>query len=316
MQKIEINQEIKNIFTRNRKCIVNADLDGILSGMILQHFLDWKIVGYSSCSGKEDDEIWLEDKKEDLGDCIFVDLPVCINTYSIVDQHFVQFDTSDQFLNTKNKVNPNIMRNRVFLNDTKNCEYTKKYPFGTVHFILAILENMDIIDKSFNIDFHKKILNFDLADLVLRADRVIGNTIQYTPNCLDWSNWIIGLGKHNTFNLFEIVQKQYLMRKVSESNVEDKLKSLGCCGSDGNCSNMFREKSYLLLIEYFSFLSECLGIKPLPIFKLFDFGRLSGKRFEVNNYNLNILKEECKKDNVFSFAFVTMRTLSLTYMEE
>ncbi len=95
------------------------------------------------------------------------------------------------------------MRNRVFKDKYGNNQYTAKYPFGTVHFILAILENYKIIDESFNFDFNKKFENFDLVDLILRADRVIRNTYSYTQNCIDWSNWIIEIGGTNTKNLFE-----------------------------------------------------------------------------------------------------------------
>ena len=32
-------------YCKNRKCIVNTDLDGILSGILLKNFLNWEIVG-------------------------------------------------------------------------------------------------------------------------------------------------------------------------------------------------------------------------------------------------------------------------------
>ena len=318
MSKILLNKNIEKIFVPNRKCIVNVDLDGILSGMLLQHFLNWTVVGYSSCCGKPDDELWLEDKQEELKECVFVDLPVCVKDFSVIDQHFVAFneDGINSYNANLNKVNPNIIRKKVFKNKDNKCKYTQKYPFGTVHFILAILENLEIIDENYSIDLKKKIDDFDLADLLLRADRVIGNTFSYTPNCYDWADWIMEIGKKNTKDLFVIVKNEFPKRKYIEGRVEAKLKSLGCIGGDGDCSNLFREKSYVSLIEYFSYLSECLEMKPLPMFKLFDFTKLKGKRFEVNTYNLDVLENESSKDNVFSFAFVTMRALSLTYMED
>jgi len=59
-----------------------------------------------------------------------------------------------------------------------------------------------------------------------------------------------------------------------------------------------------------------LEIAPLPMFDFFEFSKLSGRRFNVSTYILDEIKNECMKDNVFSFAFVTMRALSLTYMED
>ena len=98
MLKYEITKELKDKLTKifvngkGKKCIINADLDGLLSGMILQHFLKWDIVGFSSCSGKEDDDLWLFNKDEDISKCVFVDLPVCLEEYATIDQHFVNYD--------------------------------------------------------------------------------------------------------------------------------------------------------------------------------------------------------------------------------
>ena len=89
---MELSNEVINIFKPKRKCIINADLDGLLSGMILQEFLEWEVVGFSSCCGKPDDELWLYNIEEDINDCVFVDLPVYIKEYSTIDQHFVAFD--------------------------------------------------------------------------------------------------------------------------------------------------------------------------------------------------------------------------------
>src|SRR5574344_1186128 len=110
------NNAIKNIFIKNRKCIINTDLDGILSGMLLQKFLGWDIVGYSSCCGKVTDELWLKNQDEVLSNCVFVDLPVCINDFFVIDQHFIAFeeDSIRGYENNFNKINPNIMRRRVF----------------------------------------------------------------------------------------------------------------------------------------------------------------------------------------------------------
>ncbi len=60
--------------------------------MLLQHFLNWEIVGFSCCCGKNNDELWLKDKNININECIFVDLPVCIENISVIDQHFVAFD--------------------------------------------------------------------------------------------------------------------------------------------------------------------------------------------------------------------------------
>ena len=109
-----LNKNITNLFTKNRKCIINADLDRLLSGMILNKFLGWEIVGFSSCTGKNDDELWLFNSKENLKECVFVDLPVYLKEYSTIDQHFIAFDKEsiDSYKTDENKANPNIMREK------------------------------------------------------------------------------------------------------------------------------------------------------------------------------------------------------------
>ena len=62
--------------------------------------------------------------------------------------------------------------------------------------------------------------------MVLRADRVIGNTCQYTPNCIDWSNWLIEIGGKNTNALFVVVKNNYLQRRITEANVEAFLREI------------------------------------------------------------------------------------------
>lgn len=314
---MNLSDEITMLFKKDRKCIINADLDGLLSGLILNKFLNWEIVGFSSCSGKSSDELWLCDPNEDISECIFVDLPVYLKSYSTIDQHFVAFDKEsvENYKNHKNKINPNIMRERVLKTETDTSEYTMKYPFGTVHFIIAILENMKIIDENYKFPLDKELDDFLLADLILRADRVVQNTAMYTKNCIDWSNWLVNIGGANIKELFRKVFKDINLRLAKEKKVEYIVRTLGCMGADGDCSNMLRSKDYDKLNNYLHYLSSFLGTNDIKIHELTDFGKLNGKRIEINSKNFNILKDETLKDNVFSFAFVTMKYLSITYIK-
>lgn len=87
MNKLILTDVIKNLFTKNRQCIINADIDGIMAGMLLQKFLNWNVVGYSSCRGKYDDELWIKEDVNNIGNCVFVDLPVAVSNLSVIDQH-------------------------------------------------------------------------------------------------------------------------------------------------------------------------------------------------------------------------------------
>lgn len=318
MNKLILTDVIKNLFTKNRQCIINADIDGIMAGMLLQKFLNWNVVGYSSCRGKYDDELWIKEDVNNIGNCVFVDLPVAVSNLSVIDQHFVAFnkESISRYNNDANKANPNIMRNKVYCDDSHQNQYTQKYPFGTTHFVLAILENLGYIKDDYVFNFSKKIEEFDLAGLVLRADRVISNTYLYTRNCLDWADWIISLGGRNTKALFFVVKNEYKKRRSMEKLVENKIIFLGCKSRDGDCSNLLRTKNYQKLNLYFDFLSSALEIEKLPVNNYIEFNRLTGKRMSVTNINLEIIEKECVDEDIFSYAFVSMRELSLTYYKE
>lgn len=317
-----IEDNFFDIFTRNRKCIINTDLDGILSGMILKNFLGWEIVGFSNCSGSLEDELWLEDNNINIQDCVFVDLPVCIDNIDAIDQHFVAADKEilDDLNNQKNKINPNLMSNKVYVDSYGQKHYTEKYPFGTVHFIIAVLENMGIIPKEYLIDFDKQLGSFtepfELSDLILRADRVIGNTYSYTTNCLNWVDWLTCIGGNNTKILFNKVKNEYASRMINQTNVEKKMINEFNCKKDGECSELFRMNKFDFIRNLFNYLGECMNMEPIKIFPVVEFGKLIGHRMKITNYNFNIIKDAINRDDMFSYAFVSMRELSITCMEE
>lgn len=313
---MQFDRLIGEMFTRGKKCIVNADVDGLIAGMLLQNFLNWNVVGYSSCCGKPDDDLWLKNTDENLQDCVFVDLPVSVPSFSVIDQHFVLFneESRNDYLATQNKINPNVMRGKVFRTAGGSREYTGKYPFGTAHFVLTALERLGVIDGRFSFDFSEKFGGFDLADLLFRADRVIGNMANYTPNCLDWADWLIELGGHNTAALFHLAKSEYGKRLASEAQVGNTLRSFGCKGADGDCSNLFREKNDAALNHYFAFLGRALGLPPLPVFPYSAHGGLWGQGINLmGDYDLPAAEQETKREDIFSFAFVSSRRISLTY---
>ena len=350
MSKMELPEIFHTIFVPNRKCITNADLDGILAGMLLQKFLNWEIVGYSYCAGKKEDTLWLKNKDENLEDCVFVDLPVCMQEYSVIDQHFVaRNNTSIQKYNAhKNKVNPNIMRGRVL---EKDRDYNNKYPFGTAHFILAVLENLGKTDASFELDLSKKSpgCDFDLADLILRADGAIDNANKYPDNCKDWAEWLISIGGKNTEALFSIVKREAETeinrreavraeakaetdpgrkaeinariwhksetertgREKAQRKAEVKFAEIEKLGKDGGCEQIFREKDKERLKKYLDYLGTETGLPVLEAADFYEYGNLTGERY-------NIVREKCSGlkagEKYFSYAYVSKEDFSYTKM--
>ena len=115
-----------------------------------------------------------------------------------------------------------------------------------------------------------------------------------------------------TKQLFNIVKNEYKNRKNNEAFVEKYLLSFGCAGLDGECSNLFRKNEILNLQKYFEYLANVFDMKSIPIFEYNEYGNLFGERIKIEN-NLQEIKKLLIKENLFSYAFVTMRTLSVTY---
>jgi hypothetical protein len=310
---MKVDSLIADIFTTNRKCIINADLDGILSGMLLSQFLHWDVVGFSACAGTPDDELWIRDSHL-IDDCVFVDLPVVAGNFAAVDQHYSALSIND--FNTLRsdmlKINPNILRGRYFSNP--DGRYTAKYPFGTVHFVLAILERMGLIDgKTDTVSLCKDLGGFSSKDLLLRADRVVGNFAGYTANCKDWSAWLIKLARSNsgmTHAVFSGLDENINDSLAKERKVEQKLLDLGLSRKDGDCSNLLRCRKYDVLNSFLLYLSSSFDMNALTFDNLNSRGCLRGYRVAITP-ELNIFGV----DNIFSCAAVNMRQMSITEIQ-
>lgn len=140
---------IKNIFVQNQKFITSNDADGKLAGMLLSKYLNWEFAGLCDYSGQESDEIWLVDPDFDLVDAVFVGVPVADPDISCIDTHFVAPDEAfiDTYIDSGNKINPNVMNGLVRWNDDNSSDFDKKYSFGTTHFIAETLIKLGLITE-------------------------------------------------------------------------------------------------------------------------------------------------------------------------
>ena len=104
-------EKSKILLTDNQKCIVNTDIDGILTGLLLQHHLNWEVVGF--CDSK--DTIWITPGLiEKIEDVIFLDIYVAHPSLKCIDQHIVAKDSNHglHLAKNPNKQNPNLERLR------------------------------------------------------------------------------------------------------------------------------------------------------------------------------------------------------------
>ena len=298
--------------TRNQKCIINTDLDGIFSGLILHNFLNWEIVGF--CDSAE--SIWLDKNRcNNLSECIFIDMFVYPERMKCIDQHIISVDPEHNNLlsQNKNKLNPNLINKRNFL---PNKSYYKKYPFGTVHFIIAWLERNGI---KVEIDLLKEAKNSILAiDLLLRADDTLYTSTQsnYVENANEWWSWLVEFSNNGTTtidlkNYAERKRNQKTKQQIIELKAEIaemlKSKPFSCDSPDGgyksenSLGNKFLKTN---VKEYIKFIANS---SALSCFNLnFSFALIKGiaRRTELTDKQLQQLRNGDSGNNLFSYAFV------------
>ncbi len=292
----------------NNKIVINTDLDGILSGIFLYHFCNCEIVGFSNSI----DSIWIDESKcKSIFDAVYIDLFVVNPNVVSIDQHVISIDYQHNniLLKNENKINPNIDNPHFHLpNDSYYC----KYPFGTIHYIIAQLEKSGIDLSDFK--FNEAVENLNFKDYLLRADDAMKTTVDsnYAENAKYWWKWLYEFS--NKSNIIRDLT-HYLVslnpEKVAtiKTEISKKLKtSFDCDSSDGGIKEIgdTNHKIKESAKNYFRFIANSCNLTCFDLdLKL---TKVSGanKRITLSENQKKELIENGKINNevVFSYAFV------------
>lgn len=181
---------LRELFAENPDIIINTDIDGILSGILLCHYCGCKVAGFSNSK----ETVWLRDGIDSVYQPVYIDMFVPRLDVCCVDQHIVSVNDQHHrlFVAAGTKISPQLDRHRLF----ERNDYKAKYPFGVVHYVIARLEHegvqVDFPDLQTLVDTN---LNIRLGDLLLRADDAMKTTLHsnYMANARDWWNWLMAL---------------------------------------------------------------------------------------------------------------------------
>ena len=298
------------ILTPNQKCIVNTDLDGFLSALLLSHYLNWEVVGF--CNSR--DTMWIDQSKvQSLQEVVFIDMFVVNPLLKSIDQHIVSVNQNHLDLQKDifSKLNPNIMRGRVLFGDT----YYRKYPFGTFHFLVSQLEGLGFNVKK-DLPLSKKILGeIRLIDVLLRADDTLNTTcFSYPKNAQDWWGW---LGQGDCTRAFvkycnaiknkKIPYNIYQVKITLESHFK---RTYGCDTGDGGyrSAKSFAEVSLKRKAKrYLKDLSDWCELPPISLSKNYTLyiGDRSVDEFSLSDLNYFLENSVYKGKEVFSYAFIS-----------
>ncbi len=295
---------------KNKPIIINTDLDGIISGLILKKYLNCKIIGFSNSA----DKVWLDESFniDKLKDFCFVDMYVANPEIIVIDQHIISVNQEQHKILEKNpnKINPNLLNMRCFL---PNESYYKKYPFGTVHFIVALLEGNGFDLE--NLALQQSIQGLSFMDLILRADDTMKTTIDsnYMENAKEWWQWLSELSNQGQVtrqfsNYLCNLPEGYAAKKKQEIANHLTNYPFNCDTPDGGVKNI-TEADYLKdsVKKYFQFISDVSNIELFNLNKCFK-EHLIGKTYRVtltSKFHDDFIKNNQIKDkDIFSYAFV------------
>lgn len=160
---------------KDQNCVLSPDIDGLLCGLFVSHYLNWRIQGFY------DGKFLLLDKNTQVKNCIFLDMEILRKGIRSVGHHMnihqLKNPPADYFEKMAHCANPNLIRGFDRRRDTLG----RKYPLGAIHFLMYVLEN-----HSPGIT---KIKPEGLAPIFF-ADGVWKILFKYTNNVLDWFKYL------------------------------------------------------------------------------------------------------------------------------
>lgn len=119
------------IVEKGKNCIISPDSDGLLCGLLMSYYFDWKIVGFY------DGKIMILKKGFEAKDCVFLDMEIFRKEFKSIGQHMLLYNKRRKpanWFNFDNCIQPNNLREY----DAKK-NFRLKYPLATVHLLLGIL---------------------------------------------------------------------------------------------------------------------------------------------------------------------------------
>lgn len=156
---------------QKQNCILSPDSDGLLCGLFMGHYLNWKIRGFY------DGKILVIEKGYSAKDCVFLDMEIFRKQVRSVGQHMLLYNRNsvpENWRNFENCFAPNNLRGY----DTRH-DFALKYPFGTIHLLIPIVHTR-----------HKIAIPKSAITPLLFTDGTWMNLLQYTENSLSWINFL------------------------------------------------------------------------------------------------------------------------------
>lgn len=284
--------------------IIGNDLDSLLSSCLLKEIFDWDIVGIYNYR-----TIWfsgsVSDFKEkiNLQKILAVDLDVYNNNIPSIGHHILAMNQNDLIPGHSCSLNPNLIRG------IHHDQFTRKYPLGTIHFLLWLFEYTHNLDHQIN-------------DLIWLADSsyINGQSHRFRSNVGEWLNFFRDKVFLNTFE--EIDSKKFenrindtiipLIHKTGLKTYSGQVKSLYLSLSGCQCqwNDPIHERKNIF--SMYNLINDVTGWKKPDLPK--KFGKINGNRANksINNFLRGhvSLDDFLYQKNVFSYVFPSSSTIN------
>lgn len=202
------------IVRRNMNCILSPDSDGLLCGLIMSHFLNWKIVGFYDGKVMALQE-GINPKDEN---CAYLDMEIFRSDIRSCGHHMLLLNKRQKSEiweeRYQNCIQPNLLRNYEGKND-----FRLKYPLATIHLLICILS------RKFSIELPQTAISS-----LFFTDGVFQILYSYPENVLNWLNYL-GINDkksplrqifmHDHFTVYsQIVEMDKFFRQRDEISVK------------------------------------------------------------------------------------------------
>lgn len=164
------------IVKKNNYCVISPDSDGILCGLFMSYYLNWKVVGFY------DGKVMVVNKDAIKERPSFLDMEIFRNNVNSIGQHMLLLNKNkipEKWIQFEHSINPNNMR----LIDGKHT-FRLKYPLATIHLLVSI------IAYHFNKQGHKIIIPQSAIPPLFFTDGVFNVLFSYPENVLNWLNYL------------------------------------------------------------------------------------------------------------------------------
>jgi len=317
--QIDYEEIIKNypwIMKRGQNCILSPDSDGLLCGLFMSTYLDWRIKGFY------DGKVMLLDKNTSVKDCVFLDMEVFRKDIKSIGHHMVQFNKKKKpsnWDNYKDCIQPNNLRDYDGYND-----FRLKYPLATIHLLLGIIGSK---------------IKFKIPETALCAlfftDGTFNVLFKYPENVLNWLNYlraneessplkdIFENEKYSVFSLMKAMD-EFFRKRDEISIVKERGDRLRISEANGSSVNIEKQNDFYKIIseakerieKFINILSDLTSWKynqnswTWDGFRLYKFtkGDFTGNKISLNNKTF----EELLSKNPLTWAMTNGQNIEYT----